>query len=493
MPPRNYVDFKLYLTAAPAGKGACQVALLPTPEVGEAISPVVVPAQQTPDWEQQMLLADKSITLGNLAKLGKQLGECLLPSGPIRDLFREAYRHAGEDRGVRLRLIIADHTLKTWPWEYAYVDLLGEGKDSLRGFLALDKRISFVRHEPLPFPHPAPIAAPAGTQELPLLIAAALTEGQEDLDLDAEIDTITTAVQGLSLAGTRIIPTVLRDATRAELAQALAAMGGGSGLPRSAGGGVIFHFAGHGAMGVLRDDFNGMVPKDAGQILLLADKHSKAEDRLSGDDLARHLKGAGVRLAVLGACHSGARQAAYPWDGVASALAASGIPAILAMQYEVLDEQAIAFSRAFYAALALGLSLDEATWSGRVAMLDSTSTDPEQPINVEWGVPVLYSRLADGALLPERIAASGSNPAAEAFRKVIDQTVTGIMDGAMIGVKVNLINNGVKVVQKVKTVGGKLTGVEAGKAGANANIVVEQEIETVGKDATVVAMQLDEL
>ena len=33
MPPRNYIDFKLYLTAASDGKGACQVALLPTPEV----------------------------------------------------------------------------------------------------------------------------------------------------------------------------------------------------------------------------------------------------------------------------------------------------------------------------------------------------------------------------------------------------------------------------------------------------------------------------
>ena len=39
---REYIDFKLYLTGVPEGQGACQVALLPTPEVGETVTPVTV-------------------------------------------------------------------------------------------------------------------------------------------------------------------------------------------------------------------------------------------------------------------------------------------------------------------------------------------------------------------------------------------------------------------------------------------------------------------
>jgi len=38
----------------------------------------------------------------------------------------------------------------------------------------------------------------------------------------------------------------------------------------------------------------------------------------------------------------------------------------------------------------------------------------------------------------------------------------------------------VKIVQKVREARGEITGIKAGTAGANASIVVEQEIETAG-------------
>ncbi len=444
--------------------------------------PVIVAAEKTPNTDLQAFLGSKQITLRKLAEFGKQLADCLLPEGPIRDLFRDAYRHAGEDQGVRLRLIIADHALKSWPWEYVYLDLLGSsGPDSMGGFLALNKSISIVRHEPLPFPHPAPIAAPAGLTNLPMLIAAALPEGEQKLDLDQEIKNIEGVVSGFNLAGMRITPKVLKDATREDLKQALLGT-------QSA---YIFHFAGHGNTVTLRDDFNRGVPKESGFILLLADLATRQPDQVSAEELARYLQGAGVRLAVLVACQSGARSATYPWDGVASAIAAIGIPAIIAMQYEIMDLQAIAFSRAFYAALGLGLSLDEATWSGRVAMLETTSSGLDAIVNVEWGVPVLYSRLPDGALFPERIKQSGSGPAAEMFRKVFTQTVTGIQAGTMIGVKVGLIQNGVEIVQKVKVVQGNVTGIQAGTVGGNANIVVRQEAESVGEGGVMIGGEFD--
>jgi hypothetical protein len=118
MSRREYIDFKLYLTAAPDGKGACQVALLPTPEVGETTAPVAVPAESAPKQELLAQLAHKSITARQWVELGKSLADCLLPKGTIRERFKYAYDRAGTQGGVRLRVIIGDHSLKPLPWEY---------------------------------------------------------------------------------------------------------------------------------------------------------------------------------------------------------------------------------------------------------------------------------------------------------------------------------------------------------------------------------------
>lgn len=481
MSKREYIDFKLFLTRPPDDQDACQVSLLPTPEVGETSTPVTVPAEEGPPADLLPQLAQKSITLRQLATLGKGLAKWLLPEGTIRERFKYAYDRAGPDGGVRLRLIIADHGLKGWPWEYVYLNFL-DGPDSMEGFLALNERVSLVRHEPLPHPHPALSQAPGDLDQLRMVVAAASPDVKDlrlqPLDVEREVGLVQEAVAGFDIEGVHITAEpVLANATQAQLTDALRQKA------------YIFHFAGHGVPKYERDDLARDPAKEAIYLLLAAEAGNDKANFLSAADLARMLRAAGTRLALLGACHSGRRNERYPWDGIAGALAAAEIPAIISMQYEVIDTQAIAFSRAFYAALGLGLSLDEAVWSGRVAMLQTTAN--EDAINVEWGVPVLYSRLNDGAVFPERMAQATAS--ADTFRKVFSQTVTGIQAGEMTGVKVELIKNGVKIVQKVKTVTGQVTGIKAGTAGAGANIVVEQEIETVGEGAEIIGGVFDEL
>lgn len=480
MKQRQYIDFKLYLTAAPDGRGACQVALLPTPEVGETITPVTAPAEDAPPDDLLRQLANGKITLRNLASVGKKLADCLLPQDTIRERFRAAYDRAGTDGGVRLRLIIAHHALKAWPWEYVYCDWLG-APDSMDGFLALKERISLVRHEPLPHPHPAPGAALGDLGTVRMLVAGASPEvqGLARLDVAAEVGYITEAVRGFDLAGLRIEPEPLLDATPGQIADAL--------LKKP----YVFHFAGHGTSVTGRDDFN-REPNKPQICLILAREGARDQfELMPAADVGRQLGEAGTRLAVLGACHSGQRDARYPWDDVAGALARAQIPTIIAMQYPVEEPAAQAFSRTFYTALGLGLGLDEAMWSGRVAMLRAAGSSVDTPATVQWGVPVLYSRLADGALFPERTAqATGS---AEAFRKVISQTVTSIQKGELTGVDVKMIKNGVKVVQTLKTVTGHVTGLKTIETGDNVNIQVEQVIETVEKDAVIIGFQADEI
>jgi tetratricopeptide (TPR) repeat protein len=90
-----------------------------------------------------------------------------------------------------------------------------------------------------------------------------------------------------------------------------------------------------------------------------------------------------------------------PWTSVAPALVSAGVPAVIAMQYEVLDDMAIVFSRAFYAALLAGWTVDEAVSSGRRAILSQSDED-----GVDWGVVTLYMRSTDGILFQSTL----SNP-----------------------------------------------------------------------------------
>jgi hypothetical protein len=177
---------------------------------------------------------------------------------------------------------------------------------------------------------------------------------------------------------------------------------------------------------------------------------------LAADRLAGLLRQAGVRVAVLGACESGRRDRVSPWAGVAPALVADQVAAIVAMQYRVRDSYAIKFARAFYTALAVGLSVDEAVSAGRLAVYD------EDDMSRSWGVPVLYMRSPDGVVFP-RISerASGS---ADAFRTAVRQVV-GTIDkgGKVVGIKIVRSAGGaatIEVSQEARVVRDELVGIE---------------------------------
>ncbi len=449
MGERRYIDFNLYLTRPSEAQGGCRVALLPSREVGETITPVTVGADQGPPEDLLPLLAAKQITLRKLVEFGKGLANWLLPEDTIRPLFREALKLAGNGGGVRLRLIIADHGLKKFPWEYAFFDPMG-GADSMRGFLLLDPRISMVRHEPLPLPHPEPVEGKSEPTDLKMVIAAASPVGQRELQIDKEVRTIQEALKDFNVEGVRITNAPpLMDATPPEVAKAL--MGAGSTF--------VFHFVGHGTTETSSDPFSRGATKEEGFLYFIEDKSSKTAAKVRADDLARYLQQAGVRLAVMGACHTGSRSEHYPWDGVAGAFAARGIPATVAMQYEVIDSLAIQFTRSFYGALAGGLTIDEAMSFGRLAMYGESPPDLENLVNVEWGVPVLYSRMPDGKMIPElsrRETETASN-----IRISIQQAVESIEKGGeVIGIAGRIDKGIFKVVQKAGAVKGKAVGVD---------------------------------
>ena len=98
------------------------------------------------------------------------------------------------------------------------------------------------------------------------------------------------------------------------------------------------------------------------------------------------------RLVVLNSCMSGASGLTELFSGTAAALVRGGIGAVVAMQFTISDGAALAFARGFYAALAHGRSIDDATRSGRISIL-GLGRD-----TLEWVTPVLYLRGDDTQL-----------------------------------------------------------------------------------------------
>ena len=326
-------------------------------------------------------LRRRELRRAEMITLGGQLGSALLPDG-VRRLWSAALARLGDDEGLRLRVRCDTYGLAELPWEYAHLmppDLAGE-RPGPEGFLVLNRRISLVRYEPQEGPQ---VSLDAGVSPIRLvaLLASPADPRFDPLDLGTERRSIEQAVGDLAAVRAEFVPDATADALLAALARPA----------------QVFHFAGH---GVFTGEMGARYGSQEGEsaVVLAAD----GGDGVAGgarlfpaSRLAMTLTGRGVRLAVLTACEAGQRDAATAWAGVVTALTRVGIPAVVGMQFRILDASAVAFSRAFYRALAAGQTIDGAVADGRLAVFDSGGDDER-----DWGAPVLYLRAEDGVLFP---------------------------------------------------------------------------------------------
>jgi CHAT domain-containing protein len=93
------------------------------------------------------------------------------------------------------------------------------------------------------------------------------------------------------------------------------------------------------------------------------------------------------------ACASAKSDDPQGFLGIAPQLVQRGVPAVLAMQYEVLIQTAKVFLEDFYTAVAARKPIEWATQSARNAVSQEVGLDSR-----EFATPVLYMRAKDGSV-----------------------------------------------------------------------------------------------
>ena len=378
---------------------------------------------------QVQQLESRGFDATGLRQFGRDLAALLLPTAQdsansVRAMFAASLLKLGPDAGLRLRLRLPA-LVAALPWEYCYIERAGGG-EGMDGFIALDPRIALVRHEALATSANTPYAG----STLKIVAALASAAGFAPLDLSREKADLEAAFA--SQAG--IQPQIIEDATLDEVQSAIS-------------GAAVFHFAGHGKFEQQMGDTPGSFV-GTGKLAF--------DDQLAdAEQLGINLRGAGVRLAVLGGCETGRRDGVNIWSGVAPALVKAEIPAVLANQFTVRDHCAIAFSKHFYQSIVGGLPIEQAVAAGRIAAYNADTAGRD------WGAAVLYLRAADGQLFSGAAESTVRDQAAAGAQAVL-QVRTGdvAQSGQVLGAQVGAMSKGTLVVRvSTGTVAGSVTGV----------------------------------
>jgi hypothetical protein len=279
-------------------------------------------------------------------QFGGRLADVLMV-GETRVLFEESRRLARQEGG-RLRVLLETDgaTVSQIPWEFAVDPRI---KDD---YLAL--RMSFARHLRVASPVPPLAVRP------PLRVLGVHAHPTDRPALDAAAEQESVAALG-SVSSDLVQVTWLDGDRWSDLSDAL-----------SEGDWHILHFIGHGGYDEDTDSGFLELSDDSGAALRVGAARIGAVAAQTGD----------LRLVVLNACES-ATSGAGAFSSTAAKLMREGIPAVVAMQYEITDPAALAFAAGFYETLARGRPVDQAVTKGREIVRITQNS-------LEWATPVLF-------------------------------------------------------------------------------------------------------
>lgn len=354
--PGDGRDYLVSVTASPAGE-AREAMHFPFDELElknamQAIQIAILRSQQT---QRRLANAHEQA----VQTFGQQLFDALL-TGEVRTCYDLSLREATrQEMGLRFKLHIRSPELAAVPWEFMY-----------------DRRqqeyICFSRNSPVVRYLDAQQPIQSLQIQLPLRILGMVASPHDltTLDIDEEKQRVEQAIAPLARQGMVELVWVAGQTWR-NLQRAL-----------QQGPWHVFHFIGHG----------GFDPQADEGLIALADDQGQTHF-LNATQLGRLLVDhAPLRLVLLNSCEGALSSVHDLFSGSAATLVRRGMPAVIAMQFEISDQAAIEFAYAFYEALANGMPIDAAVAEARKAMSMAL------PNTVEWGTPVLFLRSPDGKI-----------------------------------------------------------------------------------------------
>lgn len=257
--------------------------------------------------------ANKGLVDEHLRDIGSQLWEGLI-TGKVADAFHELADSA-TDQVMHLRLALPPE-LAVLPWECLY-------NEREVGFLATAQNFTIIRD---PSAHIKVRPLPQ-RQQGPLRILVAIPQGS-GLNVEQEWHNISNSLSRLgdNAQVDRLDGLITPDLLSERIAS---------------GHYDVFHFIGHG-----RSDEKGNV-----QIRVNSESSVNNEHWIDGETFATNFQGSNIRLVILNSCLSAEVSPSRSLSGLGPYLMRKGVPAIIAMQYEVPDEVSIKFADAFYRTL----------------------------------------------------------------------------------------------------------------------------------------------
>jgi len=359
-------------------------------EFGDGISP-----RAAMRVDLQGLLA----TWADPERYGTMLSEALF-TGPVGEAFRHSIERAERRRGRRLRMQLwvdeAAPELQGLSWERLY--------HVVRGFpvpVSITATTPFSRYTALDLPEPVPVP----TRPIRLLFVVSnptdLPAELAPLDVDAEIRNVADALGDLHVGGqldVTVLPgrSGLSPTLRGELHdQGYQIRDGDTSfdhLVRLLDRYHAVHFVGHGRFRA--EDGGG------GTAWLYLEREGGGWEAATDGDLSGKLVAMGSvpSLVFLAACQTASTaRDGRPFVGLAPKLVRAGVPAVVAMQDVVPMPVARQLTFDFYRNLAEHGLVDLALNQARLVLFDRREVD--------WSIPVLFTRLRGGRLFaPEGLA-----------------------------------------------------------------------------------------
>ena len=362
----RYIDFDILISRGPDGGYEIRAQ---SETHGEADGRLLLDVQTDDLVRDLRRLEGRETDRQFLQAFGGRLYQYLFDEDVDR-LFQRSYGSiAGSDHdGVRLRLHIEPAGLSTLPWEMLY----SAPDHAYLGTRIATPVVRYLRMNQLR-------RELATGLPLRLLVGIPHGEGAAELNVTAERDALERATDAL---GDDVEITYVHElyadgrVTWDRLAQCLGQRAY-----------HCLHFIGH---GLFRDDRG----------YLVLDAEDAGFDAVDEERFARLFSNAPtVKLVVLNACKGAAASSSRQLAGSAAKLVEAGVPAVVAMQFNILDPAAVDFSRTFYTSLFCSAE------KGRVDVAVSRARnvlEAKYGDQRELAAPVLFMRSPEGVLfVPE--------------------------------------------------------------------------------------------